>query len=367
MGFGLCLCVFLFISAVLSQISEGEPCYTARNEYGICQNIRKCASMVRLLRISRQDPDIVNYITGSTCGYEGSDPRVCCPESNDVDNNQQNTTIDNSNSNNEVRYRINSKECGYSNVTNFRIVGGIPAKLHEIAFIVNLGYRDPKNPNAPKWLCGGSLITDRHVLTAAHCVVNRPLYVVRFGEWDLYNNSDGANPEDINVLKAEAHEGYNRAKLINDIAIVTVERPVTHPWVWPVCLPIDESMRSKSFAKWTATVAGWGAIYYNGPSSSILQIAQTPVVEFDKCKTAFAKHNISIDENVICAGRADGRQDACQGDSGGPLFWGTIKDDAIQFYQIGIVSYGFRCAEVGYPGVYTRVTKYIDWIQEKVK
>lgn len=88
-----------------------------------------------------------------------------------------------------------------------------------------------------------------------------------------------------------------------------------------------------------------------------------PVVRNDQCKKAFtAFKTVQIDERVLCAGYLQGRKDSCQGDSGGPL----IAAYQSQFYQVGVVSYGFRCAAEGYPGVYTRVTAFLDWIERNL-
>lgn len=72
----------------------------------------------------------------------------------------------------------------------------------------------------------------------------------------------------------------------------------------------------------------------------------------------------TIDDTVLCAGK--GGKDACQGDSGGPLMYGRPNNTSFYFYQIGVVSYGYRCAEIGYPGVYTRVTEFLDWIKDNL-
>lgn len=68
----------------------------------------------------------------------------------------------------------------------------------------------------------------------------------------------------------------------------------------------------------------------------------------------------------MCPGWTTGRKDACHGDSGGPLMYGKTESSNVRNYQIGVVSYGFRCAEAGYPGVYTRVTNFIDWIKRNM-
>lgn len=93
-------------------------------------------------------------------------------------------------------------------------------------------------------------------------------------------------------------------------------------------------------------------------------MASLPVVTNDECRQALANFHTVIDDSVLCAGK--GGKDACQGDSGGPLMYGKPNDTSIYYYQIGVVSYGYRCAEVGYPGVYTRVTEYLDWIKDNL-
>lgn len=107
--------------------------------------------------------------------------------------------------------------------------------------------------------------------------------------------------------------------------------------------------------------------YYllDGPSSSVLQVTSVPVVDNINCKKAFDNKSI-IDDRIICAGWTRGGKDACQGDSGGPLMYGKAEVNNVRYYQIGVISYGFRCAEAGYPGVYTRVTNFIDWIQRNL-
>ncbi|XP_072402184.1 venom protease-like [Diabrotica undecimpunctata] len=358
MNLWLCICLYYLFSVAHADVEEGEPCYTARNEYGICQSIYECTYMLNLLKTRSNNQETRQYLQRSTCKF-GAVVFVCCPTENDVISTEPPVTK-------ITGAVLNNEKCGVSNVTNFRVVGGGPAKLHEVPFIVNLGYRNSRDPKKPRWLCGGTLITERHILTAAHCVHNKKdLYIVRLGDLDLNNPNDGTEPEDILLTKAKVHHDYSPVKYTSDIAILTLERAPTNPWVWPVCLPIDDFFRKQTFVKFSAVVAGWGSTYYNGPSSAALQIAQIPVVDTEKCSAAFGT-KATIDERTLCAGRADGRQDACQGDSGGPLIWGRFDGEFIRYYLIGVVSYGYRCAEKGYPGVYTRVTTFIDWIEENL-
>lgn len=92
-----------------------------------------------------------------------------------------------------------------------------------------------------------------------------------------------------------------------------------------------------------------------------------PVVSNDQCRQSYNNFkNTIIDDRVLCAGYATGGKDACQGDSGGPLMLARLEEEVYAYYQIGVVSYGFKCAEAGYPGVYSRVTSFINWIENNL-
>jgi len=135
--------------------------------------------------------------------------------------------------------------------------------------------------------------------------------------------------------------------------------------VHPICLPSSPKLRESRFEKKTPFVAGWGAIGFNGPTSAVLREVQLPVVPDEVCLDKYKSFkNIQLDETNICAGTQLGGKDTCQGDSGGPLMQPTTPTE---YVQIGIVSFGYKCAEPGFPGVYTRVTSHMDWIEEIIK
>lgn len=106
-----------------------------------------------------------------------------------------------------------------------------------------------------------------------------------------------------------------------------------------------------------ATISGWGAIHQSGPTSEKLQIVHVPLVAKAKCNDAYSSLG-GVPAGQICAAYPEGGKDACQGDSGGPL--------TIDGRLAGIVSWGNGCAKKGYPGVYTEVAAFREWIDSKL-
>ena len=128
-------------------------------------------------------------------------------------------------------------QCGVRipGVTQFRVVGGVAAKLHAHPWIAALGYRE--TGGEVEYKCGGTLVTSRHVITAAHCVTDQ-LAVVTLGEHNIRLDNDKASPETFNIANITTHGEYNGRNQDNDIAVITLERDVTfNKGIRPVCLP----------------------------------------------------------------------------------------------------------------------------------
>jgi len=212
------------------------------------------------------------------------------------------------------------------------------------------------------------LISPDYVVTASHCLHGRnDLSTVRLGDHDIYSTADGVTPVEVEVDKTILHPQYDPATFKNDIALLHLKRsvPYSHQ-VHPICLPSTPELRNQRFENTNPYVAGWGAIQFNGPSSSVLREVQVPTVPDSVCQEKYSSFKTAVvDDSNLCAGLQTGGKDACQGDSGGPLQQPVGNND--KYVLIGVVSFGFKCAEPDFPGVYTRVTSHLDWIQKTIK
>eukprot|EP00986_Skeletonema_menzelii_P006208 scaffold2341_cov212-Skeletonema_menzelii.AAC.4 len=222
--------------------------------------------------------------------------------------------------------------------------------------------------------CSGSLIAPRVVLTAAHCIINPdyqqfdpPRNKVLINGYDL---STGAIPKDSGYIAAYAaaiHAGYNSATLENDIAL----------WFLPFPIGEDENFKFATLNEDPTVpadgeelfVSGWGDTVEGDPSSvsELLLGTNVDYITNEQCQSDYDKKPDppnTITDDMMCAAR-DGTGD-CKGDSGGPLMIANGDAPAMNPpIQVGIVSWGEGCANPNYPGVYTRVSSYIDWIRSK--
>jgi len=133
-----------------------------------------------------------------------------------------------------------------------------------------------------------------------------------------------------------------------------------HQHLQPICLPKDNYQINIS----NCYATGWGDTEYDGDSPDILQEVRLPIINNTYCRESRNQYQEKFNaELMLCAGYEEGGKDTCQGDSGGPLVCPTISGTWIQY---GITSFGYECARRGNPGIYTRVTNYIDWIEQNI-
>uniref|UniRef100_A0A3Q3VN99 Coagulation factor IX n=1 Tax=Mola mola TaxID=94237 RepID=A0A3Q3VN99_MOLML len=237
-----------------------------------------------------------------------------------------------------------------------RIVGGDVVIPGEIPWqVLSLIIR-----SSGKVFCGGTILSDRWVITAAHCLLE--VQVMSFymslvaGEHTLNLHED--TEQNYEVLEQHIHPRYNSSiSLYNhDIALIYLKSPIAFSTtVRPICIG------PRAFTEYLvkeyspATVSGWGRTRFLGVTAETLQKVQVPFTDQTECKLSSSSR---ITPFMFCAGYYDEAKDACQGDSGGP----HTNSIHATWFLTGIVSWGEECAKEGKYGVYTRMSLYYHWI-----
>lgn len=240
-------------------------------------------------------------------------------------------------------------------------MGGVDAAQNEYPYQVGLIDRNNRGARSSKFFCGGTLISDSLIITAAHCTED---YRVTTAGVESTTSSgfyltvvlgahDQRRMDEAYVVRATNlinHEAYSSSTLVNDIAIIEIpplDLDNLPAGVVPICLPDDPN---ELYVGEDSTVTGWGTLSSGGSQPDILQEVSLPVISNAVCDRTY-----DITDSMICAFEIG--KDSCQGDSGGPL---VHIDDSDRATLIGVVSFGIGCATN--PGVYTRVTSYLGWI-----
>lgn len=242
--------------------------------------------------------------------------------------------------------RAQSIVCGNAPLnTKTRIVGGEAATAGTWPWQVSL----QRNGGH---FCGASLISDRWLLTAAHCFqgsgeTTSGLRAV-LGEDSLTTSSP--NQLSMSVEQIINHPDYEASTFNNDLCLLRLSSGVSFTdFIQPVCLTAANTGPSDGSGVW---VTGWGTLSSGGARPDQLQEVMVPVVPQATCRNSYS----SLTDNMLCAGEAG--RDSCQGDSGGPLVYKINSS----WVQAGVVSFGQGCAQAGFPGVYARVSQYTSWI-----
>ncbi|XP_044260044.1 phenoloxidase-activating factor 1-like isoform X1 [Tribolium madens] len=351
-------------------------CKTPDSRNGICKNIKECDSFIKYVEnVDTQDPVVRKYLKEYQCSTN-QDPhvKICCP-----DEGKYNDIF----TSNDVHERFSNYfpdpslgECGKQNSDN-KIVGGTETYLDEFPWLALLKY---VNGNKIRYSCAGSLIHEQYVLTAAHCVDPQiikqkelgKLQNVILGEYDTRNEtdciyqkfgSDCADPPQVFTPKDYIiHPNYDSSSMLNDIAIIRLDRKAKFSdYVQPICLPPKnlKLQGNESF-----TISGWGRTE-SEDRSPVKRKAIVRNTNKKRCDANNGRRGIS--DRQICVGQGDG-VDSCYGDSGGPLMLETqTKNNSYATFVVGLVSYGYGRLCGNFPGVYTYLPAYLEWIEQQLR
>uniref|UniRef100_A0A665UM86 Zgc:92313 n=1 Tax=Echeneis naucrates TaxID=173247 RepID=A0A665UM86_ECHNA len=254
-----------------------------------------------------------------------------------------------------------AQECGRPPLIEDRIVGGVDAADGAWPWQVDI------QTVTDGHICGGSIIAEKWVLSAAHCFPNPSdvsSYIIYVGRYQL----NGFNPHETSyrVNQVFIPSGYSDPYNGKDLALVQLNNPII--WsdrVRPICLPASGTVFPSGML---CTVTGWGNIREDVPlpGTGTLQEVQVPIISQSACQEMYQLNpteNVDILYDMICAGYKDGGKDSCQGDSGGPLICKMVNGTWV---QAGVVSFGVGCANRNQPGVYTRLTSYPSFIRDTI-
>ncbi|XP_063985533.1 CLIP domain-containing serine protease B4-like isoform X1 [Diachasmimorpha longicaudata] len=390
-------------TAILS--NGGSDCTTPNGKPGTCINIKRCHVLMHSFNSPKHPTkEDVDMLRKSRCGLDGIPVRefkVCCPSQMSLLNSPESSSgttpvtpvmpvttaatisaprqdppdpLPDVTTHRNLRL-LDQNICGP--VTEEKIIGGDKTGVFDYPWMALIAYKVYNN--YIEFRCGGTVINNRYILTAAHCVTQLPraltLIGVRVGEHDQRTEIDcNKSPDSLEMTCADPyqefgieeihfHSEYTESVSQNDIGLIRVDSPIdlTPINVRPICLPIGDTA---TYHHTKFIVTGWGDTETGTRSPDLLQ-AKLTAVSNEQCTKAYEK-NTKIWYKQLCA---QGHQFSCLGDSGGPLQAPAIYNrTSIKFVQYGIVSFGTRnCKTPGYPSVYTRVAYYTDWILDHLK
>ncbi|XP_071551726.1 anionic trypsin-2-like [Panulirus ornatus] len=243
-----------------------------------------------------------------------------------------------------------------------KIVSGVTPQPGAHPWMVAINLQTKSGPT--QW-CGGAVLGEEYVLTAAHCVKKYPpsTYLLRVGDFNTQEEEE--EQQDFRVLSLAIHSKFDKGPFLNnDIAIIKIKKKNGKgiqfgKFVQPVCL-VPQGWGYPPYIN--CTVAGWGSLGATLGFSKVLQSTLLPILPEETCQAEHVYGPTRLTKGMYCAGYLEGGIDTCQGDSGGPMVCLVNGRHTV----VGITSWGHGCARPNKPGVYTKLTHYLHWLKSNL-
>ncbi|XP_063898952.1 CLIP domain-containing serine protease C9 isoform X1 [Helicoverpa armigera] len=386
-----CLCCVCVNSHL--DLDEGSECIsnvTSKGQNGRCVNIHRCLGYLIDRRQNKQSP---------ICSYQGETPIICCTDCNLVEDMRKMIINEQlgflyitgkkaedacTKFKNEVDYDCKHRKGGwwYNQLNRYYryrsacwnvvldvfverpAILGKEAERYQYTHMALLGYGT--DMDSALWLCGGSVISERYILTAAHCMSQPSVGPVKYIALGILRRSDPLDMwQRYNVRRVVPHPEYQSPSKYHDIALLETDTEISfNNAVHPACL------HTKGEADEVLTFTGWGALGHRQPLADTLQTLNISRFSEEECKQHYPPHRHLLQgynhTTQMCYGDRVTVADSCEGDSGGPLQSKTLDEHHCVTTVVGVTSAGKQCGITAGSGLYTRVIHYVPWIESVV-